>query len=885
MQKVLVGQVAITAILVCAITLILLSIETNALANSNDHIHQPKNINYLDDFTAVSAGQTHTCGLTNAGTVYCWGQNDSGQLGNGTFNDSSTPVAVTQPAGVIFSSIDVGYIHSCALSTQGVAYCWGNNTALTIGDGTQTNRNIPKVVTMPADTTFSTIRAGAMSTCALSTTNTAYCWGVFKIPSSGDPGGYSSTPMALTLPAGSNSISQIDVGGQHICFITDVGTLYCFGYNTYGQLGKPTSINWSNYVAVEFPNGLSATHISAGGYHTCAVMSNSKLFCWGNNEYGQLGDGTGIISRTPKAIYLETEVSFTSVNAGNVHTCAEDSSANRYCWGNNDSGQLGTRDTFNHIVATPALQLADESINQISVNELHTCATTVSGRIYCWGANQKGQLGDGTMTANMFGARVGASLIPPSTASQTPTFSPTQAPSVDHLNAFVRMSIDATHSCALTTSGDAYCWGSNTYGQLGNTTTLRSTVPIAVKMPSGVSFTDINTHGAQNCAIADTGNAYCWGTEHPYPVLISIPDASSLTNISVGASHICVLTTTGTAICWGSNVYGELGNGDSDEINGNTNSYSNPVAVNMPPGEIFTQIQASLSHTCALTATGRVYCWGYNAFGQIGNGTMDNVVSPTEISTPSGITFTKIDTGNHFSCAQSNTMQLYCWGMNSSNQLGTNTYVESLVPTQVTALTGTTISDFQVGREHVCVITTNDDVFCWGASADGQLGAETDANTAVQVPLPIGTIAQSLALGSSHSCALTSTNQAYCWGSNTDGQLGDGTRVQSHIPQLVGGSNAIPATPTSTHTATLTSTPTATRTATKTPTRTATKTHTRTATKSHTRTVTKTATKTATRSRTRIPTSSPTRITNATRTKSPTRPRVPSLTKSPTRSR
>jgi len=202
---------------------------------------------------------------------------------------------------------------------------------------------------------------------------------------------------------------------------------------------------------------------------------------------------------------------------------------------------------------------------------------------------------------------------------------------------FSQIASGNAHTCALTTTGQAYCWGINQYGQLGNNSTTGSRIPVAVQMPAGVSFQYIASGNAHTCALTTTGQAYCWGqggsgqlgnnsaTNSSTPVAVQMPAGVSFQSIAAGIIHTCALTTEGKAYCWGQGGSGRLGN------NSATNS-STPVAVQMPAGVSFQSITANGSHTCALTAGGKAYCWGYGSSGQLGNNSATNSPIPLAVS-------------------------------------------------------------------------------------------------------------------------------------------------------------------------------------------------------------------------------------------------------------
>jgi alpha-tubulin suppressor-like RCC1 family protein len=372
-----------------------------------------------------------------------------------------------------------------------------------------------------------------------------------------------------------------------------------------------------------------------------------------------------------------------------------------------------------------------------------------------------------------------------------------------------------TTTCALTASGAAYCWGSNYFGQLGNGSLIDSTTPVVVTVPVGVTFI----------------------------------------SITVGIYNTCALTASGDVYCWGSNRLNQLGNGT-------TTDSTTPVLITMPAGIKFTSIASSGYSTCGLTTNGTVYCWGYNAFGQLGNGTTTNSAIPVAVTMPNGITFDSISVGRYDVCALTVGGIAYCWGLNTTGQLGNGTTTNATTPTLVTMPTDVTFDTISAGWSHTCALTSSGIAYCWGQNV-GQIGDGTiiDRLIPVLVLTPGGTILVDIDAGASYTCALASNGIAYCWGNNTNGELGLCNCVAHIIPTMVGiactPSNT--STPTTTRTATATNTRTATNTATPTNTRTATNTatNTRTETNTATPTNTSTATNTATNTRTRTATRTP----------------------------
>jgi len=303
-------------------------------------------------FAAVSAGGLHTCGLTAAGVAYCWGYNGFGQLGDGTTTDRSTPVLVAAPAGVSFAAVSAGLRHTCGLTAAGVAYCWGYNGFGQLGDGTTTDRSTP--VRVAGGVSFATVSAGEGHTCGVTAAGAAYCWGDNFFGELGDGTTTSrSSPVLVAAPAGV-SFATVSAGSGHTCGVTAAGAAYCWGWNASGQLGDGTTTSRPSPVLVAAPAGVSFAAVSGGAevFHTCGVTAAGAAYCWGDNFFGQLGDGTTTNRSSP--VLVVGGVSFAAVSAGWRHTCGVTAAGAAYCWGDNTSGQLGDGTTTQRLTPVRA---------------------------------------------------------------------------------------------------------------------------------------------------------------------------------------------------------------------------------------------------------------------------------------------------------------------------------------------------------------------------------------------------------------------------------------------------------------------------------------------------------------------------------------------------
>jgi len=348
--------------------------------------------------TAVSAGGTHVCGIgavttTTIGIGVCWGAEGDGQLGSTGPTPVNTPRAVNST--LTFSDITAGANHSCALS-GGTARCWGAGAEGQLGNGAATS-SAPLVTVTSGG--YTEISAGGAHTCAVVGDGVIHCWGsnqFGQLGRSGAPDTCGSLPCAKSPVAvtGSFSWSRVSAGMHHTCAITTTGELYCWGLNNFGQLGDGTTTNSPSPQRVVASELFTA--VSAGATHTCAVAGSGRVYCWGRNNAGQLGNGS--TTDSPVAISVNSGIPFVQVSVGEEHSCARSATGSVYCWGENGVGQLGTGNNADAL--SPTVVAGNHSFLSIDAGRDFTCGvlgTSGNSIGYCWGANTSGQVGNGTL--------------------------------------------------------------------------------------------------------------------------------------------------------------------------------------------------------------------------------------------------------------------------------------------------------------------------------------------------------------------------------------------------------------------------------------------------------------------------------------------------------
>jgi len=369
--------------------------------------------------------------------------------------------------------------------------------------------------------------------------------------------------------------TQVVIGASHACALMQSGRVKCWGDNGWHQLGSGASVDFS-LTPVTVKGITTATAISSGVYsnNTCALLASGRVSCWGDNDEGELGNGTTTSRLRP--VHVSGIATATQVSVGWYHACALLADHTVSCWGRNGSGQLGNGTT--HDSHVPVQVAGITTATQVSAGDWHTCALLQDHAISCWGDGSVGQLGDGTTTD-----------------------SPTPAP-VSNITTATNIAAGGDHTCAVLSDHTVSCWGWNSYGQLGD-----------------------NKHDTwvctSNCDDPPMEEGY-WTTDADSSTPVQASGITTARKMAGGDEDSCALLSSGVVSCWGNGAGGALGNGTH---------VSSAMPIPVSGITTATDISAGANHACALLANTKVSCWGFNGSGELGNGTTTNSSTPVHV--------------------------------------------------------------------------------------------------------------------------------------------------------------------------------------------------------------------------------------------------------------
>ncbi|HUI99887.1 MAG TPA: hypothetical protein VLY46_06600 [Usitatibacter sp.] len=442
----------------------------------------PSQVPGLSAVISIAAG-SYSLAIQSDGSVWAWGSNGYDQIADGTYVDVLAPEKLALPA---IASAAVGFIHSSAVASDGHVWSWGHNDHGELGDGTTQQREAPVLLAGIDDATA--ISTGSAHTVALKRDGTVWAWGDDGSGQLGDGVRvFVSTP---TIPGGASGWIAVAGGGRHSIALESDGTVVAAGNNDYGQLGDGTVASRATFAPVQGLSGVTA--ISAGFYHSLALKGDGTVWAWGLGYNGRLGNG-GDSSQGPVPVQVSGLAGVTQVSAGGGHSLALEKDGSVWAWGENGYGQLGDGTTATRFVPVRVAGLSD--VVEVAAGADHSLARARDGRIWAWGGDYEGQLGDGGFTDR-----------------STPAV-------VDGLAGIASIAAGNTVSAAIDPDGRVWMWGANYFGQLGD------------------------------------------GTFEDHFAPVRVPGIDGVARISIGETHTLALKADGAVLAWGGNDFGQLGDG------------------------------------------------------------------------------------------------------------------------------------------------------------------------------------------------------------------------------------------------------------------------------------------------------------------------------------
>jgi len=657
---------------------------------------------------------------------------------NGSVYSNPSTLDISTLKNTDYIVVSNGYDHALAIKADGTLWAWGGNAYGQLGLGDITNRNVP-------------------------------------------------TQVGFDMNWKSISVGQ----GYSLAMKTD-GTLWAWGKNDFGQLGLGDT-NQRN-VPTQIGTNTNWKLFDIGMLHSVAMKTDGTLWSWGRNNFGQLGLGDTIQRNVPTQI--GTNTNWSSLNVGSNNSLAIKTDGTLWSWGENGAGQLGLGDTT--VRNSPTLVVADSDWKTVNANGNHVLAIKIDGSLWSFGNNANGQLGHGDHLQLNVPKKVG-------------------------IDTDWKISIAGEyHSLGIKKDGTLWSFGSNSSGQLGLSDTTERSVP--TKVGSSTLWKSISAGNSQSFGIQSDGTLWSWGKNDvgqlglgdenirkiPTQVTMSVPSfiatpPASFTTTHLGATTLnlewssvsgaegYVLKRNGVMIYSGSETsFNDIGLVSStsyayEVVSFNGSIYSNPKSINVTTLnpkewiEVATGNQASI----AIKADGTLWSWGYNANGELGDGTTTSSTYAKQIGNDAN--WKKVRMKNRFALALKTDGSLWGWGDNSNGQLGLGDTNVRLVPTRVG--TDTDWKDVDVGGYHSLAIKNDGSLWSWGSSSVGQLGQGD--YTQRSIPTQVGSDKnwEQVSAGNYFSFAIKSNGTLWGFGSNSSGQLGTGNTTSSNVPMQIGTDN------------------------------------------------------------------------------------------------
>ncbi|MDG0817498.1 hypothetical protein NWE73_14045 [Bdellovibrio sp. PAP01] len=729
----------------------------------------------------LALGEEYVCYSDVNKKVRCLGSYYGGQTGKGDSSEGEQYRGFEVNTSLISGSGDFYKVSgasysSCGLSSEGTLYCWGDNYSNELGVGTgdmEVLRPTPVAMTNVAgEKRFIDFDMDFESLCAVSAVGDLFCSGVIDATSS-------LVPVKVDLSGLSGTagkVAQVSVGREFACGVTSDGRLFCFGKNDQGQLGNGSMLDSVTpvYVDVSGVAGIQKfVQVSLGMNHACAVTVESVMYCWGDNSTGQLGNGTQVDSAIPIAVNTAALVAsekFVMTSVGHNGSCGISNLGKIYCFGDNWhylTGNGSASDAWSPVAVDSSALSGGAYFTGVALHEGRTCATSSDGGLYCWGdpyadssfkdnpayqpqeistsALPMGQYWDQVITSDA-SYKKGVALISsdgtgyvwgasvPGINADVASVTPIDVSTMSGSTKFKKIALGFYTMCGISFDDKLHCAGSGAaVGQGGTVTSVSTLTPVDTSSMTGATtFSDVDIAQYVACGVATDGVGYCWGgsgasdilynpglgngssaTKYkPYPISVgAIPGSKLFSKIVVTSFHVCGLMTDQKVYCWGNSNYNRTGNSSGTSV------YT-PQALNtsgMTGSQLFSDIHGTTETFCGVSADNIVYCWGDSRQGQLGNNSFATSTTPVAVSMgglAAAAAPLSVKGGPGSSCGILDAaFNIYCWGAPGNSVLTEN---NSATPVLVdrTGMNGSPVRITSGGN--LFVTTSTNKIYCIG---------------------------------------------------------------------------------------------------------------------------------------------------------------------------
>jgi alpha-tubulin suppressor-like RCC1 family protein len=692
-------------------------------------------------------------------------------------------------------------------NTAGYVWDWGDDAKYQLGDNSTTAKDVPQLLSYISTKEFKSIAGGLNHSLAVDSDGRVRVWGTndkgqLAISTSTTK---KTTPFELTESTLS-SIEEVAAGESHCLALDKNGYVWAWGYNKYGQTGNGTASSTNVITPVKVLKGAQENPdsgetylsgiiaIAAGQYHSLALDKDGYVYSWGYNKYGQIGDGTSsssVYATTPVKVLRGEQAGTTYLSnikyvaTGYGHNLAVDGTGLVYAWGYNNYGQIGNNTSSSTTYATTPKKSSISSVKEVAAGQYHSLALKTDGTVWAWGYDKYGQLGIG------------------STSNKT---APVAVVVTNMAHKITAISAGYNHSLALDQDGIVWGWGDNAKGQVGDgKDETYQDEPVTLTSPNGV-VSVIAAGANHNLAISSSNSTLKITT-------------TSLANATVNKTYDAVkITASGGTKPYTFEIWPDY---DGDAVNAvlditqptsssvyctlkgtftTATTYKFIIQVTDDKDSMDMQYLTIKVTSSGTGEPGYVWDWGYNKYGQLGDG------STTDVDSPQGLNADDIDDfpsdfeniismagGESYSLALDEAGNVWAWGYNGKGQLGngsSSTSAYTKVPEQIEEdVDGNSFGDIEkiaAGSSHGLALDGDGNVWAWGYNKDGQLGDASKVDEHAPVKLDLDNIKE-IAAGYYHSLALDADGNVWAWGDNSKGQLGDDSQTDRTEPVQVNG--------------------------------------------------------------------------------------------------